>query len=488
VAAGASTPFSVTTMTDLHDRFRSLDRIAAPDLWSDVRRRAESSAETRVGPVVGRLVWRNQTERGPVSIRWLVLAVVASIVLVALALALAASRRASAGPLVFVSNSRVFAVDIGRGTTRPIFQEPTTAGNELRISPDGQHVAFLWVRNPDGYVWVIARGDGSGFRTTGPVSFTSGAAAWAPDGRTFAWIGGDETTSANPGAYLILADVDARVRRRILVPVFGIIQIVWSADSSRMALVVNGTSDSPCSPFGPPGLYLVDIVNGTVQEVGDRLRVGSLAWSSDGRRLATSIVAGNSGGSDSSCDPTAPSKLVSVDAASGTLDVLAEGLPGPVTSLAWSWDDGSIEYLFEEADRDTGRGAFALWRTPLDGGQPRLLTTVVGDTPPVWSPDRTRLAWLSEGSLWVLDLARGDPRRLTDGVVSQPDSPKWSPDSSFIAFLRERPGPEPEPGNSAFPHFVPEPVSSLWVVRPDGTDERLLVGDTFGLDPGSVDW
>jgi Tol biopolymer transport system component len=160
-----------------------------------------------------------------------------------------------------------------------------------------------------------------------------------------------------------------------------------------------------------------------------------------------------------------------------------------VTSLAWSRDDGSIEYLLEEADRDTGRGAFTLWRTPLDGGQPRLLTTVVGDTSPVWSPDRARLAWFSEGSLWVLDLAGGDPRRLTDGAASRPLFwPKWSPDSAFIVFLRERPGPEPEPGNSESPNFVPEPVSSLWVVRPDGTDEQLLVDDTAGLDPESVDW
>jgi Tol biopolymer transport system component len=477
-------------MTDLHDRFRSLDGIAAPDVWSEVQRRAETLADTEVGPVAGRLQWRGaQAERRPVSLRWLMLVVAAAVVLVALALALAASHRSSAGPLVFVSNSRVFAVDVDRGTTRPIFQEPTTAGNELRISPDGQHVAFLWVRNPDGYVWVIARADGSGFRTTGPVSFTSGAAAWAPDGRTFAWIGADETTSANPGAYLILADVEASVRRRIRVPVFGTIQIVWSADSSRVAILMNGTHDSPCSPFGPPGLYLVDVFNGTVQEVGDQLRVGSLAWSSDGRRIATSIVAGPSGASDSSCDPTAPSKLVSIDAASGTLDVLAEGLPGPATSLTWSRDDGSIEYLLQEADRDTGRDTFALWRTPLDGGQPRLLTTVVGDTSPVWSPDLTRLAWFSEGSLWVLDLDRRDPRRLVDGVASRPLFwPKWSLDSSFIVFLRERPGPEPEPGNSESSNFVPEQVSSLWVVRPDGTDEQRLVDDTAGLDPESVDW
>jgi hypothetical protein len=31
-------------------------------------------------------------------------------------------------------------------------------------------------------------------------------------------------------------------------------------------------------------------------------------------------------------------------------------------------------------------------------------------------------------------------------------------------------------------------VSSLWVVRPDGTDEQLLVDETAGLDPESVDW
>jgi len=249
---------------------------------------------------------------------------------------------------------------------------------------------------------------------------------------------------------------------------------------------MNGTSDSPCPSVGPPGLYLVDVVNGTVQEVGDRLHVGGLAWSSDGRRLAVSTVADDSGGSDSNCDPTAPASLVTVDAASGRVEILAE-LEGPAASLVWSRDGSSVDAVLDTVGA-TGRGAFGLWRTPLDGGQPRLLTTVIGDTSPVWSPDLTRLAWLNEGSLWVLDLAGGDPVRLADSVAGQPNWPKWSPDSSFIAFLRERPGPEPEPGNSEFRQYVPEPVSTLWVVRPDGTDERLLIDQTFGLDAESVDW
>lgn len=473
-------------MTDLHDRFRSLDRTVAPDLWSEVERRAERTASTGVRPVVGRLT-RRGADAGSRSISLWRPLLIAAAVLLALAIALVASQRSSARPLVFVSRSQVFAVDVPRGVVTPIFQQPTPAGRELRIAPDGRHVAFLWSRE-GGDQLVIGNADGSGQLTIGPVGVLSGTAEWSPNGQTFAWIGHDETAATKSLPDLIIVGVDEGGRQRIkLPPVSGELGVVWSPDNRHLALLMNETNT--CPRFGPPRLYLVDIVNATVQEVGDQLRVGSLAWSRDGRGLVASIVAGDSGESGSNCDhPTAPSKLVFIDAASGTLDVLVEGLRGPVATVTWWADDRSILYAVDGND-ETGRETFAIWRIDLGGHQARPLATVQADATPAWSPDLTQLAFLSSDDLFVLNLPEGRSRRLASGTTSQPGAwPKWSPDGSWIAFLREGPSPEPQPPDTRLPNDVPQQVSSLWVIRPDGTHEQLLVDDSFGLDAESVDW
>jgi dipeptidyl aminopeptidase/acylaminoacyl peptidase len=96
-----------------------------------------------------------------------------------------------------------------------------------------------------------------------------------------------------------------------------------------------------------------------------------------------------------------------------------------------------VTMLSEERDEYLSQ----IWLVDAAGGEPRRFTAGPRrDTAPRWSPDGTRLAFVSErdakqkGQLYVMPVAGGEPTRLTDlrHGVSAPD---WSPDGTRLAFV-----------------------------------------------------
>jgi Tol biopolymer transport system component len=80
----------------------------------------------------------------------------------------------------------------------------------------------------------------------------------------------------------------------------------------------------------------------------------------------------------------------------------------------------------------------SLWIMDLDGSNARQLTSgEAADMQPAWSPDGTRLAFVSTRAgapqVFVLDFGGGDPRKLTS-VERGASSPMWSPDGTKIVY------------------------------------------------------
>ena len=79
-----------------------------------------------------------------------------------------------------------------------------------------------------------------------------------------------------------------------------------------------------------------------------------------------------------------------------------------------------------------------IWTVPAAGGEARLLiSNAANDTHPVWSPDKTRLAFVSTrtggGDIYVLTIATGDVKRVTfDDGPEQLDG--WSRDGKWLYF------------------------------------------------------
>ncbi|MGD9890384.1 MAG: prolyl oligopeptidase family serine peptidase, partial [Dehalococcoidia bacterium] len=139
----------------------------------------------------------------------------------------------------------------------------------------------------------------------------------------------------------------------------------------------------------------------------------------------------------------------------------------------WSPDGTRITFVsarHQTRDTDTTRD---LWTIPAAGGSPSSDTDTPGPKgSPCWSPDGGMIAYLGHEhpigggfntKLWVLDLSSDEPRCLTSGFdhTIVDGSLSWSPDGRSIRFLCLDAGAV---------HLYETPVEG-------GTPQRLLGGD-----------
>ena len=143
---------------------------------------------------------------------------------------------------------------------------------------------------------------------------------------------------------------------------------------------------------------------------------------------------------------------------------------------AWSPDGTRLAFLSSyidafDPDRNFGVRAWlpGLYVVPADTWELQAIVPGNVTRPPRWSPDGRLLAIVEEkGATATLSVVSADgkgQRRLSETR----SDPAWSPDGSRIAFVRG--------GSRSF---------GLYTIAPDGTDERRITSVTVGRD--SRDW
>jgi TolB protein len=129
----------------------------------------------------------------------------------------------------------------------------------------------------------------------------------------------------------------------------------------------------------------------------------------------------------------------------------------------WSPDGKWLAYISDRS-KVGNEGAYEIYVMRANGsGLHRVTRDRWVDDQIAWAPDGKRFVFSSSRgsgrfSLWVMNANGTGARRLTrDGEV-----PAWAPDGKTIAFARYNPGA----GTSG--------IDELWLIDPDGSNERQL--------------
>ena len=116
-----------------------------------------------------------------------------------------------------------------------------------------------------------------------------------------------------------------------------------------------------------------------------------------------------------------------------------KGVSGSVISPDGKWAAFVQTVPILEVEKSEHRGH--IWLVSTDGGEPFQLTNGPnGDSDPQWSPDSTRLAFVSrrgdgKTQIWIIPIKGGEAKQLTH-TKNGASNPRWSFDGKQIAFLK----------------------------------------------------
>ena len=374
-------------------------------------------------------------------------------------------------------------------------------GGSIRISPDGQSMAFVAQSEGRRHIWVRSFAEREGH----PVQGADGGHRpfWSPDGRSLGFFsdGNLRRVSVSGGAPLTIAPApDGR-------------GAVWLPGGTIVFAPTPGSALFAVAAGGGQARQITDASKYTHREPRPLPDGKHFLYLEDRSGGLWHIVVGNVSGSEDPVDvgPTSGG----VEFANGQL-LFLQGR----TLVAQPFDIASYKLtgeptpLAEDIVRDSnyGIGVFSAGGKDMlayqtGGGADRRVLWLGRDGNPngeigesgsyneiVLSPDGKTIAVRvdevdGKSDLWLVDVARGTRQRFTftpDNVAKQRSDPVWSPDGSFLVFSVQYDGATnlyskltDGSGDEEVLFELPDHDAWSYDISPDG--EFLL----FGLEDGS---
>ncbi|OLE54899.1 MAG: hypothetical protein AUG51_06065 [Acidobacteria bacterium 13_1_20CM_3_53_8] len=320
--------------------------------------------------------------------------------------------------------------------------------NDPHISPDGKLIAYVVTaidqrqNRRQSNIWVAAT-DGS----QPPRAFTTSAQSsnsprWSPDGQYLAFLSsrpaGTETNANAPGASTM--QTPSATPTPASSPTAPASPGITSAQATAAA-------ETPRSQ-----IYLLPMQGGEARRVTNlKNGVNSFQWSPDGTRFV--VV----------------SRIGASDAQQSRSDVRH------YFHLSYKFNDTGWF--------DDHRGH--LWVVDARNGAAKQITSGEewNDSDPQWSPDGTKIAFVSDRTghafdesrntdVWVISAEGGRLTKISDHDESD-ESPRWSPDGKQIAFtgqIHERDHPK------------------IWLAPSTGNAHSVLAAQDLDLIPSNLTW
>ncbi|MEZ4903185.1 MAG: amidohydrolase family protein [Spirosomataceae bacterium] len=278
--------------------------------------------------------------------------------------------------------------EVNMTVSRPIFQRKTYNfdGNSLQtvkgircpvVSPDGKQVAFIAL----GDLWLLTIGIPKPIKLTDDIYYETDP-AWSPDG-TKILFSADRSGNMD----LFVLELSSRKVTQLTQTDDDEYQGSWLANGKKIAYLKQGLRNTLATGTV---LQIRDLATGETKAVHKPMfQPGQPSWSPNGKYVL----------------------LAALDAYSS------------------KYREGVSKFLLVNADN----GQAASLTTPF----PSQTMAMRYRNGPIWSPDGTKLAYIKDALLWVIEVTEegtfvGQPRALTSELA---ETPSWTGDSKAIVYL-----------------------------------------------------
>ena len=336
--------------------------------------------------------------------------------------------------VAFDSKGQLYSASVETGE---ITQLTKDGGMVPSYSPDGTKIAYLTPiimqkdpPLPRNELWVIPAAGGDPVKVSGDKAELIRSSLWSPDGKMIAYLRHNLSTKPTSEVCIVQLSnerkpIEAPVR--INLPLFSRERLTGWTPDNKIGLLF----EIPFHDY----VYTVPASGGKASQVSPLEGLADHPqWSPDGKRIYFRWEDGRLG--------SVPSEGGELSVHPSLKGAMSSGffMPYPAGGNSVSPDGRSVVFSAGTAGAEA-----QVFTVPVDGGEPKQITTGEGHRFPCWSPDGKWIACMGSEvvadkkeitTIFKVPAEGGEARKITmDSVKVAWADIDWSPDGKSIAFF-----------------------------------------------------